>query len=1230
MKRIRKLLIVVCLSGLAGLYLSGNALAADWSADCLLHNDCDVANVSSSVVRRAYLTAVRSCYDRGALRTELDPSTSQWNYMNAVSNSIKVKLPTGSTDENDSQAGCSDFFFRDTYGWVGLFNVLPSGTSNLSWSAQLEKLGYTVGGSDGGYDKCMKFEMDKYYGDELRETVASDLICADLEDDGDTIKTLGIDQEASSAYASGNFPVKVDKKRSNGKVVVELYAERILNTEYSENGEGDSWNALKEEIPRILGGDFRVINMGCDGAIGTMVCTEYRLHEPREMIESSSGSGSRYVINDMAKAEDDAVEYFSGGEYKSLDSLAVGKVDLFNYYVVLLKAHFFDDKETDDYWQCDRSDWGAYPDYDKDIVITPSRTGGDCKIDTDKTSNGGKVTGFRVGGRNSDKYYFDAEGGTRYNVSQLIDKINELWNGMTPEEREEVAGTEEPTIDPENPDGGADIDCTGAGGMSWLVCDALRWMQKAVEGVYNGYVEPNLRLQPQLFSGDVDGGRSETYEAWGYFRGFANICFVIFLLAVIFSQLTGVGIDNYGIKKILPKLIIAAILVNLSFIICEIGVDLSNILGTALKNMFSGLIDGSIVAFNGVNTGSGLAAVGILAGTGVAAATIAALFTNPAGLLTLLISAIGVMISIFFLFILLAIREAAVVVLVVIAPIAFVLYILPNTKKLFDKWLKFFEAMLLVYPICGLLVGGGDYVSRLLLKVNGASEFAMFTAMIVGIVPIFFIPKVLKGAFSAMGKVGAMLGGLGARVSGTATSKMKGSQLNKNLQERGLERRTRIMAGVDRDGNEKNLTKFGRFIRGGDRNMSRARARYLKDKEARGMEKNLMGAGFATGLAGVDEKINKRRDEDAEAMLAYGRASYVDDDGNEVFVNPGDVESVGEYHEAALKEYHEAGTDSKKQAEALSKIKAAQKLLSKTDGGRARVQNNLESAIAGGYAGGARAAALHLQSNFGDVYKSKNRGANNLINDLASGKGIDEISKSIGNGDYEIAGADKYDQMSLVGADALALKNMSNAVNRISGKIANKTATPDEMEQLNNIRGTAIKAIQMYDAGRLSIKPETLGYIEDIAGVKAQATVSVNGATTTGDTSGISSGGGAGGGTGNGGGNNNKPSGGGILPNPEKLKELNAKTVDKSKLEGTPSSLIGDTRGQEKLKHLFSSENGQLNIDHNEEGNAANGGGAKKGGNSGANDVKGSGDDRGLINTYNIKSQNGIKSIFEQ
>ena len=163
-------------------------------------------------------------------------------------------------------------------------------------------------------------------------------------------------------------------------------------------------------------------------------------------------------------------------------------------------------------------------------------------------------------------------------------------------------------------------------------------------------------------------------------------------------------------------------------------------------------------------------------------------------LLSLLISALGVVISVFTLFILLSARQALVVVLTVVSPVAIVCFMLPNTKKIFDRWLKISEGMLLVYPICGLLVGGGDYVSRLLLTLaNQGGFFIVLTAMIVGIVPIFFIPTVLKKSFAAAGDIGAKISGYGQKVRGGAQSSVRNSEAYKRAQ-------TRMNAGINRKG----------------------------------------------------------------------------------------------------------------------------------------------------------------------------------------------------------------------------------------------------------------------------------------------------------------------------------------------------------------------------------------------------------------------------------------------
>lgn len=311
-------------------------------------------------------------------------------------------------------------------------------------------------------------------------------------------------------------------------------------------------------------------------------------------------------------------------------------------------------------------------------------------------------------------------------------------------------------------------DCMSSGGaktLGWIVCPALNWMTDAVQGIYDTFLEPALQVDPQLFTGA--GGA--TFNGWEFFRNLANGLLIVLLLFVIFSQVTGVGIDNYGIKKTLPKIIIGAILMNLSYWICIAAVDVSNILGNGFQQMFAGLTP-EVTEVAGASVGEGLKAtaisVAVLVTIAGSAGAIWALSDGlPGILLLLLVGAITVLVSIITLFIILAAREAAIVVLVVLSPLAMACYMLPNTKGLFDKWVKFMQSLLLVYPIAGLLVGGGNYVSGLLLGAGLASDwFGAITAMIAGIIPIFFIPTVLRRSLSFAGDIGNKISGVGRNV----------------------------------------------------------------------------------------------------------------------------------------------------------------------------------------------------------------------------------------------------------------------------------------------------------------------------------------------------------------------------------------------------------------------------------------------------------------------------------
>lgn len=608
-----------------------------------------------------------------------------------------------------------------------------------------------------------------------------------------------------------------------------------------------------------------------------------------------------------------------------------------------------------------------------------------------------------------------------------------------------------------------------AGSLGWIVCSLIDWFGDVAQDFYTNAIEDNLQVDPILFTGG-DGG---TKQAWETFRTIANIAFIVVFLAVIFSQLTGVGIDNYGIKKILPKLIVAAILINLSYWLCIALVDVSNILGYSLQRMFNGLAENlkvvsSVIPGSAVlPTIASVAILGILAGS--------AIWSGGAIVFTLLISALGVVVSIAFLFVLLSVRQAVIVVLVATSPLAVIAYILPNTKKtLFDKWWKLLKSQLLVYPIIGLLVGGGNYVSKLLLAsgIGDQGVFSAATAMVTGVAPIFFIPTVLKNSMTAMGTLGTKLSGMGRTASGYVTKKATNSELNKGIQERGMQRRTRLRAGIDKNGQalEGTRGRISTILAGGQRSKARARAQYLRDVDAHSREQDLLGTGFESSMANLEAKADNQMVAGYESLLNNGKVNGV---------NVNDADAMGAYHRSQLAAYRNAvaSGDVAGQAAAMAQIKAAQNIMSKTDKGRTAVGDNLASALRNGDVEGLAEASSHLMSAFGDTYKAKNRGEHAMINDLATkdltdsttlsslqGK-LDTVNASstvTAKGAYSMAGTDKYDEETLAGADERTLDNFVDA-------IANDNLTGAD---LDNLQGTVYKTLLKAQANDLSLKPE--------------------------------------------------------------------------------------------------------------------------------------------------------------
>ena len=300
-------------------------------------------------------------------------------------------------------------------------------------------------------------------------------------------------------------------------------------------------------------------------------------------------------------------------------------------------------------------------------------------------------------------------------------------------------------------------DSSYTAGIGWIVCPTTTFLARAMDWLF-GIVSGFLKVAPLQTSSD-----GALYRAWEVMRNFANIAFVIGFLLIIYSQLTSFGISNYGVKKTLPRLIVAAILVNVSYWVCAIAIDISNILGYSIQGIFMGLhnvlVDtgGNSWQINSWESVAGFVLSGGAAGGAAIVAGYALAAGTVGGALYLLVPIlVAVLMGILVALLIMAARQAIIVVLVIIAPLAFVAYLLPNTEKYFDKWRGLFMTMLLLFPMFSVLFGGAQVAGTAIIKTADSINMVIL-GMAVQIAPLVITPFLVRFSGSLLGRIAGMV-----------------------------------------------------------------------------------------------------------------------------------------------------------------------------------------------------------------------------------------------------------------------------------------------------------------------------------------------------------------------------------------------------------------------------------------------------------------------------------------
>jgi hypothetical protein len=199
---------------------------------------------------------------------------------------------------------------------------------------------------------------------------------------------------------------------------------------------------------------------------------------------------------------------------------------------------------------------------------------------------------------------------------------------------------------------------------------------------------------------------SPLYQIWSNIRNLANVAFIFVFLMIVFSQSTGFGISNYGIKKLLPRIIVGAILVNLSYYICIFALDVSNILGAGIDGLVRSPLRGAgVPASTGTQLGAwaitilsgGAAAGGAALAVGGVASAGAVAWAALLGIGSVLLPA--ALLGATIMLVSIIAYKALWVTLIALSPLLAVASILPGTQGIYKKGMSFAKGLFLFYPL---------------------------------------------------------------------------------------------------------------------------------------------------------------------------------------------------------------------------------------------------------------------------------------------------------------------------------------------------------------------------------------------------------------------------------------------------------------------------------------------------------------------------------------------------
>lgn len=315
----------------------------------------------------------------------------------------------------------------------------------------------------------------------------------------------------------------------------------------------------------------------------------------------------------------------------------------------------------------------------------------------------------------------------------------------------------------------------------WIYCRTVRFMgdliTSSITGI-QGFVsqdqDNNLSWQnipKNLTKGQGTPENAWIVTGWEITLGLGS-SFVGFLLIIaVFANILRIDLENWGVRKLLPSIILNTFMASISLLIIRFLVDVANVLTKGLDSMFAKAVGGPnplnlggglMNVFGIINQGTvqqscpGQSELGLVTGIVTRAATgLFAGVTDFILVLFTLVLFIAIFIGLLWIAIQLYLRAAIIYVLVVTAPLAYISGAFPFFKSFKQKWSSNLMSWIFMAPAVFFVLELASLPGRILANQStsvgcyNVSTNMNFVAAGAGVILLYYaarIPSIMGGA----------------------------------------------------------------------------------------------------------------------------------------------------------------------------------------------------------------------------------------------------------------------------------------------------------------------------------------------------------------------------------------------------------------------------------------------------------------------------------------------------